>query len=62
MKTTAYGPRTTRKLQAQWRTIMLDSRRDHKRVNAATRFACSGGLRPGTGRWYAAALWSYNQH
>ena len=58
-----YCPRTTRKLQAQWRAIVSSATgKAGRRAKAATLFACSTGLRPGTGRWYAAALWSYNQH
>lgn len=58
-----YGPRTTSKLQAQWRAIVSSATgKKAARAKAATRVACSTGLRPGTGRWYAAALWSYNQH
>lgn len=64
MKTTAYGPRTTNNLRRQWRAIIENNYRHDLagRGVQATRFACSTGLRPGTGRWYAAALWSYNQH
>jgi hypothetical protein len=58
MKIRAYGPRTTQHLRSQWRAVVG---RDSRSRNA-TRFACSEGLRPGTGRWYAAALWHFNQH
>lgn len=61
MKTTAYGPRSTSQLRDQWRALMT-APGTRKHLASATRFACSNGLRPGTGRWYAAALWSYNQH
>lgn len=57
--TTAYGPRTTRKLQNQWRAL---AGTNTPRLRSATKLACSTGLRPGTGRWYAAALWAYSQH
>lgn len=61
MKQRAYGPRTTFHLQTQWRALMTaPGARTH--LASATRFAVSTGARPGTGRWYAAALWSYNQH
>lgn len=63
MKTTAYGPKTTVKLQSQWRSIVSQATgRTGRHAKAATRFACSTGHRPGTGRWYAAALWHFNQH
>jgi len=63
MKTTAYGPRTTTNLQIQWRALVAAANgKRNGRLAAATRFACSNGQRPGTGRWYAAALWHFNQH